>query len=73
MRLFNFLEGFGIGFNLLFEVMYKLFELLNGPVIDIDVLALIFNSAHVVHETLGINSSLENLISKEDLFTFFCC
>ena len=69
--LFNLFKSFSISFDLHFEIMYKSGEFLNSPVVDINIFALIFNSSHIIHERLRVDSSFEDLISKENLFTLF--
>ena len=64
-------ESLLVGFDLLLEVVDKFFQLLNGPIIEIDVFGLIFYGSHKVHETLGVESSFEDLVSEEDLFLVF--
>ncbi len=51
--------------------MDKFFQLLNGPIIEIDVFGLIFYGSHKIHETLGVKSSFEDFVSEEDLFFVF--
>lgn len=66
--LFDLLKSLRVSLDLHFEVMYELSEFLYGPVIDIDFFTLIFNRSHVIHKCLWVNSFINNLISKEDLF-----
>ena len=51
--------------------MYEFFELLNCPVVKIDVFAFVFDGAHVIHEALRVESPFEDFVSEKDLFALF--
>ena len=68
---FNFLKSLSICFDLHFEIMHKSSKLLDSPVININIFALIFYCSHVIHEGLWVDTSFKDLISKENLFAFF--
>lgn len=69
---FNFFKSLGVCFYLHFKIMNKSSKLIDSPVINVNIFALIFNSSHVIHEGLWIDSSFKDFISKKDLFAFFC-
>ncbi len=66
--LVNLFEGCFISLDLFFKIVDEFFELVDGPIIEIDVFGLIFDGAHEVHETFGIEPSFEDFVSEENLF-----